>query len=138
MIFVGRILTITAVLLIFVAYSLFIPTSLSTPLIADYIKNHFVREIIFGLTLAILAIYSVIRAKSPSDLRQTALLGSLVVLPFWVAWAFGWSTGGIEDVWGDKVTSNGAYTLHIPQVLLFYSGLVTMFVCLRNESTDSQ
>lgn len=134
----GRILVISGVLFMFIAYSQFIPTSLSTPLIADYIKNHFIREVTFGLTLACLTIYFTAIAKTLSDWRRVAILGSIVVLPFWVAWSFGWSTGGISDVWGDAISPNGAYSIHVPQIFLFYSGLLVLYIGLRKRSKIDQ
>lgn len=130
---IGRILVISGISFMFIAYSQFIPTSLSTPLIAGYVKNHFIREVTFGLTLACMTIYLTFNAKNIYDCRRVAALGSIVVMPFWVAWTFGWSTGGISDVWGDSISPNGAYMIHVPQISLFLSGLLFLFSGLRNR-----
>lgn len=34
--------------------------------------------------------------------------------------------GGMSEVWGDAISANGAYALHIPQVVAFYLGLVLL------------
>jgi len=64
---------------------------------------------------------------------QIAVLGSVVVLPFWISWAFGWSVGGIEAVWGEEIDASGAYSLHIPQVLIFYLGLILLWLSLPDR-----
>ncbi len=132
MLLTGRILVVLSIGLMFLAYSNFVPTSLSSDQIADYVKNHFVREVIFGLTLAI---YTIVLAFGPMTMEQwtrIAIAGSIVVLPFWIAVAFGWSTGGIEAVWGDRINPSGAYMLHGPQVGLFYLGLVILFFSIQD------
>lgn len=128
----GKILVIAGIALMFLAYSNFVPTSLSTPKLADYIKNHFVREVIFGLALACLTIYLTVIAADPSDWIKVAALGSIVVLPFWIASLFGWSTGGLHEVWGENINPRAAYVLHGAQVALFYGGLVILFFGVRN------
>jgi hypothetical protein len=133
MLLAGRILTIFSILMMFGAYSNFAPTSLGSEAIADYVKNHFVREMIFGVTLAIVVIRLIWSASHPGQWKAIAILGSAVVLPFWVAAAFGWSTGGLEEVWGGKISASSAYLLHGPQVFIFYSGLVLMWVALNRS-----
>lgn len=120
---IGRALVIAGVGLLFVAYLNFIPTALSSDQVADYVKNHFVREIIFGVFLAA---WSVRLALLPADTLRLGLLcvtGSVVVLPFWIAFLAGWSVGGMSEVWGDAIGPEAAYLLHGSQVLIFYLGL---------------
>ncbi len=129
---IGKILIVTGIALMFLAYSNFLPTSLSTPKLADYVKNHFVREVIFGLALACLTIYLTINTSSTHEWLKVAVLGSIVVLPFWVASAFGWSTGGLQEVWGDNIKPNAAYMLHGTQTALFYIGVGVLFFGVKN------
>lgn len=124
MVTTGRVLVIGALALIFLAYSNFAPTALSSELIADYVKNHFVREILFGLVLASWAIYLTMRDLTPSRFRMIAFLGTVVVSPFWIAAAFGWSTGGLAEVWGGEIDAGAAYMLHGTQTAAFGLGLV--------------
>lgn len=124
----GRTLVIVSIALMFLAYSNFAPTALSSDQIADYVKNHFVREIIFGVALAVWAIRTALRPVTRSSLVRLVVIGSIVVLPFWIASMFGWSTGGIEMVWGDKIQANGAFLLHGPQTVMFYLGIVVLWL----------
>lgn len=119
--------------LIFVAYGNFAPTALGSDMIAGYVKNHFVREIIFGITLAIFTLGLTISARTKQDALKVALAGSIVVLPFWIAAWFGWSTAGLAEVWGEKINSDAAYMLHGGQVALFYGGLVLLMRALPPE-----
>jgi hypothetical protein len=45
---VGRVLVIASIALMFMVYSNFAPTALGSDRIADYVKNDFVREMIYG------------------------------------------------------------------------------------------
>lgn len=128
---VGRVLVIVSIALMFLAYSNFAPTALSSDKIADYVKNHFVREMIFGTALAIWAIKTALQPVNPTNLTRLLLVGSIVILPFWVASLFGWSTGGIEEVWGDSLGPNGAYFLHGPQVAMFFVGIALLWFSSR-------
>ena len=47
----GQILVIASLSLLFLAYSNFAPTALGSEQIAGYVKNHFVREIIYAPSL---------------------------------------------------------------------------------------
>lgn len=123
---IGRILVVSSLALLFMAYSNFAPTALGSEEIADYVKNHFVREMIFGAVLAAWAIRAALQPVTPSTLTSLFVVGSVVVLPFWIASLFGWSIGGMEAVWGDKLAPNGAYYLHVPQVAMFYVGYVIL------------
>ena len=122
----GKSFCIIAIGLLFLAYSNFAPTSLASDQIADYVKNHFVREVIFGAALSVLAILAIAQASSPGGLLQAALLGGIVILPFWIGAAAGWSTGGMETVWGERIDSAAAYWLHGVQTALFIVGLLLM------------
>lgn len=128
MLLTGRILVVVSIGLMFLACSNFVPTALTSKTIADYVKNHFVREVIFGLCLAILTIYLTLTPLDEFQVVKIAVLGSVVVLPFWIATAIGWSTGGLEDVWGDNIKPQSAYLLHGAQVIMFYIGLLAMTV----------
>lgn len=134
MILAGKILAILSVGLIFLAYANFLPASLRNADIPDYVKNHFVREVVFGLTLAVLAIGSIYLWTPGDSLLWPALLGTVVVIPFWIAWAFGWSTGGLSDIWGGAINARGAYMLHVPQVALFFIGMALLFFAARNAA----
>ena len=89
---------------------------------------------IFGIALAIVVIRLTWSASRPDQWLPIAILGSAVVLPFWAAWAFGWSTGGLEDVWGGKISATSAYMLHGPQVVIFYTGLALMWSNLNRQA----
>lgn len=123
---IGKCFAIAALSLIFLAYSNFVSTSLSSEMIADYVENHFVREVIFGIALAVMAVWSCWKAEDMQQYTRTAILGSIVVLPFWIATLFGWSTDGLSDVWGGDISNQSAYALHGTQVVTFYIGLVLM------------
>ena len=119
----GRILTVGALGFLFFAYLNFAPTSLSSSQIADYVKNHFVREMIFGIALTAWTIRLALQPLDVEGWKRVAGLGSVVVLPFWIASLFGWSTGGMAEVWGDAVPPAVTYALHGTQVACFYAGL---------------
>ena len=127
----GKALLIGSIALIFLTYSNFGPTALASDQIADYVKNHFVREIIFGWALAALTIRKSISAESRGQLLEVALWGSIVVLPFWIANLFGWSVGGLTEVWGASIRADDAFVVHGAQVALFYTGLAFMVAGLR-------
>ncbi|MEP2989763.1 MAG: hypothetical protein ABJN65_01030 [Parasphingorhabdus sp.] len=128
---IGRTFVIVGLLTLPFAYSNFLPTALSSYALPDYVKNHFIREVMFGVTLVVWTISLAIRPLNISNLKKIALLGSAVVLPFWIARAFGWSVGGMEAVWGEAIKPSGAYALHIPQALFFYVGLALLWFELR-------
>jgi hypothetical protein len=72
------------------------------------VKNHFLREIIFGTPIAIWTLRLALQPMNSENWLQLALAGSIVVLPFWIAWTFGWFAGGMAEVWSGKVDTNGA------------------------------
>lgn len=121
---IGQFLVITSLGLLFLAYSNFAPTSLGSEKIADYVKNHFVREIIFGIALTVWAIKTAWLPKEKLPFTQLLILGSVVIFPFWIAVAFGWSVGGLAEVWGKAIDSSAAYMLHGVQVGLFLLGIL--------------
>ena len=126
MIALSKAIICLSIALLFAAYSNFAPTALGSDLIAGYVKNHFVREVIFWIALATITISLTLSARSKSDVWKIALMGSLVVLPFWIAAGLGWSTGGLEEVWGGRINANAAYMLHAGQVFLFYCGIIIL------------
>lgn len=134
---IGRVIVILALSLLFFAYSNFLPTSLSSDLIADYVKNHFIREVIFGAVLAAIAIKLSLRVKTMKQWTRLAAIGSVVVLPFWVGFVLGWATDGLSEVWGGAIDENGAFLLHIPQVVGFYVGLALMLPSSQTIPSDS-
>ena len=123
---IGRALVVISIGLLFLAYSNFAPTALSSDIVADYVKNHFVREVIFGVALAAWTIRLALQPLDATRWKQLAIAGSIVILPFWIAALFGWSVGGMEEVWGGSVGPAGAYALHGPQVVMFYLGLALL------------
>jgi len=133
---IGRVIVILAFSLLFFAYSNFLPTSLSSELIADYVKNHFIREVIFGAVLAAIGIKLSLRVETMKQWTTLAIIGSIVVLPFWVGFVLGWATDGLAEVWGGAIDENGAYFLHGPQLVGFYIGLVLMLPTSSNISAD--
>lgn len=131
---VGKTLIVLALLTLPLAYSNFLPTSLSSEVLPDYIKNHFIREVTFGLALVTFTIFLISRPLTRLNFTQIAVLGSAVVLPFWIAWSFGWSVGGLDAVWGEAIQPSGAYMIHIPQASLFYLGLIMLWAELRSQA----
>ncbi len=136
MITLSKALICLAIALLFAAYSNFAPTALGSDLIAGYVKNHFAREVIFGITLAAITISLTLSASVKSDVLKIASMGSIVVLPFWIAAALGWSTGGLEEVWGGRINANAAYMLHASQVFLFYCGVAILTRALPATRMD--
>jgi len=47
MLLAGRIPVVFSIMLMFLAYSNFAPTALASDQLADYVKSHFIREMIF-------------------------------------------------------------------------------------------
>lgn len=126
----GKWLTAASIAIIFLTYANFGPTSLASDQIADYVKNHFVREIIFGWALAVLAIHRAMTVSTRRQLGVAALLGSVVVLPFWVAALFGWTVGGLAEVWGQSIRASDAFLVHGIQTAMLYAGLAIMALAL--------
>ncbi len=129
---VGRAFVTIGLLTLPFAYSNFLPTALSSNALADYIKNHFIREVIFGVTLVAWTIILTFKPLNRANFRKIAIFGSVVVLPFWIARAFGWSVGGMEAVWGEAIQASGAYALHVPQASLFFIGLALLWGELKS------
>ena len=125
---IGQILVIAALSLLFLAYSNFGPTVLRSDAIVGYVKNHFVREMLFGIALTVWAIKLAIQSKDTLPLKQLAMIGSVVIFPFWIAYLLGWSDQGLAEVWGGAINPNAAYMLHGSQVVAFLLGLVLMSI----------
>jgi len=121
---IGQILVILSLSLLFLAYSNFAPTALQNENIVGYVKNHFVREIIFGIALTIWTIKLTLLPKEKLPFKQVAILGSVIIFPFWIAFLLGWSDQGLAEIWGKAINSEAAYILHGSQVGLFLIGLL--------------
>lgn len=132
---IGRILVILSLSLLFLAYSNFAPTALQSDTIEGYVKNHFVREIIFGIALTVWAIKLALQPITTLPFKQLALIGSIVIFPFWIAVLFGWSTQGLAKVWGGAINESAAYMLHGTQVGLFLLGLLLIYLA-QSKRTD--
>lgn len=120
---IGQALIIISLSLLFLAYANFGPTALTNDRIVGYVKNHFVREIIFGLALTIWTIKLTLLPKERLPFSQIAILGSVVIFPFWIAYFLGWSDQGLAEIWGGAINTSSAYILHTSQVVLFLLGL---------------
>ena len=127
MILTGRVLTITSVSLLFLAYSNFAPNALTSDIV-PYLKNHLIREFVFGVSLTVFTIYLATRPPSYRRCHLVFLVGSIVVLPFWIGAAFGFVTQGMEQAWQGNADSTTAYLLHGPQVVLFYCGCACLYI----------
>ncbi|GEM_PF-3479761 len=123
----GKTCILIAIGLLFIAYSIFIPTAFASETIGDYIKNHFIREIIFGLTLTGWTLWITLKHRPGNPITFIALLGSAIVLPFWIGTLLGWSTGDMAAVWEGAMTPQSAYLYHSGQVFLFYIGLAFLW-----------
>ena len=123
----GRIFCIFGLALLYFAYWNFARQSFKSKAIGDYVKNHFVREIIFGSFLSAYAIHLTLGDMVPIQLLQLGVVGSVVVLPFWIAAAFGWVSGGLSDVWNGAIDESAAYKLHGTQTVTFYFGLALLY-----------
>ncbi len=121
---IGQILVILSLSLLFLAYANFAPTALQNENIVGYVKNHFVREIIFGIALTIWTIKLTLLPKEKLPFKQLVIFGSVVIFPFWIAYFLGWSDQGLAEIWGKAINSQAAYILHGSQVILFLLGLL--------------
>lgn len=136
MIIFSKIITCGSIAIIFLAYSNFGPAALGSDMVAGYVKNHFVREILFGITLAIITLNLIILASSKRHIWKIILIGSVVVLPFWIAALLGWSTDGLEYVWSNQINSDAAYILHGTQVAMFYLGVLLLYQALPSKNSN--
>jgi hypothetical protein len=123
----GRAVVIAMLSLLFVAYSNFAPTSLGSPLVDDYVKNHFLREVMFGVLLTLIAIKLSLNVPTTKDWFLLAIVSNVVVMPFWIAVLFGWSTDGLAEVWGGEIDETAAYLLHGTQAVGLLIGLLLMW-----------
>jgi len=133
MITLSKTLICLSIGLLFLAYANFGPTALGSDLIGGYTKNHFLREIIFGIALAVITIGLTIASQYKQDVLKIGWAGSVVVLPFWFAAALGWSTGGLEQVWGDQINADTAYILHGSVIAVFYCGVAILTYALPSS-----
>ena len=134
---IGKTFVIIGLMFLPFAYSNFALTAFPSDALPDYIKNHFIREIIFGITLTVGTIFLTLKPLSLKTFKQITLFGSIVVLPFWVSWLLGWTVGGMEAVWGNTIALNDAYFIHIPQVLFFFAGLALLWSEVRLQESLS-
>ena len=132
LLYLGRFLVISSIAMMFLSYANFLPTALGSGQLADYIKNHFVREVIFGLALAVTTIFLTFWTTDPEQWVRVAILGSIVVLPFWLGAIFGWSTGGLAEVWDGAIEAQTAYRFHTVQTVLFYLGLGVLYAGVKS------
>ncbi len=128
---IGKIITGLAIVSLFISYTQLIPVAFTNESLADYIQNHMIREIIFGSTLAIWTLLFLFKPLSHHTFKYIAILGSVIVLPFWVGFLFGWSTDGIDAVWGDSVAPKASYIYHAVQTVIFYLGLLLLWTQCR-------
>jgi hypothetical protein len=63
---------------------------------------------LFGVALAAWTIRLALEPIDAGRCAKLAALGSIVILPFWVAALAGWSVGGIEKVWGSPIRPRAA------------------------------
>lgn len=131
MLIASRIFMTIAIFLLFIAYLNFAPTALSSSLVNDYTKNHFVREIMFGSVLAGFTLYLVYQKINIERWFKILFFGSVVVLPFWLAASFGWTTQGMQQAWQGEISPSSAYLLHGTQTALFYIGAGLMYLAIR-------
>ena len=132
LLYLGRFLVISSIAMMFLSYANFLPTALGSGQLADYIKNHFVREVIFGLALAVTTIFLTFWTTDPEQWVRVAILGSIVVLPFWLGAIFGWSTGGLAEVWDGAIEAQTAYRFHTLQTGMFYLGLGVLYAGVKS------
>lgn len=133
MLLISRICITVAIILLFIAYINFAPTALSSSLVNDYTKNHFVREILFGSVLAGFTLYLAFQKIDYERWLRVMFFGSVVVLPFWVAAGFGWTTEGMQQAWQGEISPRSAYLLHGTQTAFFYIGTILMYVVIRSS-----
>jgi len=88
--------------------------------------------VIFGLALAVTTILLTLWTTGPEQWVRVAILGSIVVLPFWLGAIFGWSTGGLAEVWDGAIEAQTAYRFHTVQTVLFYLGLGVLYAGVKS------
>jgi len=77
--------------------------------------------------LAIFALYQ------PMNFQQwilVAALGSIVVLPFWIAALFALDDRRHATAWQGEIEPHSAYILHGSQTLIFFVGIVLLYFSL--------
>ena len=119
----GFMLLMTALTVFSILY--FASVSLERADLADYIRNHFVREILWGLTLSGVVASLTLQARSAA---LAALFGGLLVAPFWLGYLGGIGKSEIGAVWGDTAAPTDSLMLHATQVVLFGLGAFLMSI----------
>lgn len=123
----GRALVALSAAGIFYSFIRFGPAALGSPDLADYTKNHIVRELAFGSGLGVYVILLCVVGRGLRDYWVTLALAALIAVVFWVGAASGYGTDGMEQVWqGIGVTSRDAYDFHVPHTLVFVAGALLM------------
>ena len=69
--------------------------------------------------MSALAIFLLYQPMNFQQWILVAALGSIVVLPFWIAALFGWTTGGMQLAWQGEIEQLSACILHGSQTLIF-------------------
>ena len=121
-------------LTLLLAYSNFAPNVLTNPDIIPYLKNHLIREFTFGVSLTLFSIFLIVRPIDLQRWKLIALLGTVVMSPFWIAASFGFVTQGMHETWQGQGTSDvTALTLHGSQVIGFYAGLALIYIGMNKN-----
>ena len=80
--------------------------------------------------MSALAIFPLYQPMNFQQWILVAALGSIVVLPFWIAALFGWTTGGMQLAWQGEIEQLSACILHGSQTLIFFVGIVLLYFSL--------
>ena len=120
---IGRILIGLSMFLLFLSYYQYIPHMLTTPALGNYVKNHMIREQLFGATLALFVLRLCwIGPRTRDHYIQTVALGGLVAGAFWIGFLTGHRIDGIAQVWGPGMGATGTFSLHVPQLVFYLVG----------------
>ena len=123
---IGQALTLLSVAVTVFSILYFAAAALGREEIADYIRNHFVREIVFGLTLCAATAWLALRRPAGGGIGLLALLGGLLVAPFWIGVAAGIGNREIAAIWGDLAGPSDSFALHTVQAALMLLGVALM------------
>lgn len=135
----GRALVALSAAGVFYSFVRFGPAALGSADLADYTKNHIVRELVFGCGLGMYVILLCAVGRSLRDYWATLVLGALIAIVFWVGTVSGYGTDGMGQVWqGLEVTSRDAYNFHVPQTVLFVIGALLMRRPASAATVDEQ
>lgn len=83
-----------------------------------YVKNHAVREIVYGVGLTAVSAWLLLRPLTPSTAWLSLVLSGFSVLGFWVGLALLGGLAGIGRVFAGRSASY-ALALHVPQLILW-------------------